>query len=207
LRDLGDPAKLGNPADGPLTRRVGCSRMDLRDGERVIFQGHPSWRSVLGFYLQGLLFTALAAGVAALVTVIAGGFSMGTVVVVAIVAFLLVLVVGFVKRVATTYTITNQRLHIRKGIVARKIQQTRIERVQNVNINQSVLDRMLQVGKVDFDTAGTDDSDFTFAGVSQPEEVMQAVEQAQHEAAAGPAPAAQPDDGLGAPPPQAPPAG
>ena len=54
--------------------------MDLRDGERVIFQGHPSWRSVLGFYLQGLLFTALAAGVAALVTVIAAGFSMGTVI-------------------------------------------------------------------------------------------------------------------------------
>jgi uncharacterized membrane protein YdbT with pleckstrin-like domain len=199
LRDLGDPAKLGNDADGPPTRRVGCAPMDLRDGERVIFQGHPSWRSVLGFYLQGLLVTALAAGVAALVTVIGGSFDMGVVVIVAIVAFLLVLVVGFVKRVATTYTITNQRLHIRKGIVARKIQQTRIERVQNVNINQSVIERLLQVGKVDFDTAGTDDSDFTFAGVSQPEEVMQAVEAAQHEAAS-PAAAAPPDDGLGAPP-------
>lgn len=177
--------------------------MDLRDGERVIFQGHPSWRSVLGFYVQGLLFTALAAGVAALVTVITDELDAGIVVLVAVAAFALVVLVGFVKRLATTYTITNQRLHIRKGIVARKIQQTRIERVQNVNINQSVLERLLQVGKVDFDTAGTDDSDFTFAGVSQPEEVMQAVEQAQHEAASGP----QPDDGLGpgAPPP-APPA-
>jgi uncharacterized membrane protein YdbT with pleckstrin-like domain len=172
--------------------------MDLRTGERVIFQGHPSWRSVLGFYLQGLLFTAVVAGVAALVTLIGGGVEMGVVVLAAVAAFALVIVVGFVKRLATTYTITNQRLHIRKGIVARKIQQTRIERVQNVNINQSVIERLLQVGKVDFDTAGTDDSDFTFAGVSQPEEVMQAVEQAQHEAA-GPG-AAQPDDGLGAPP-------
>lgn len=177
--------------------------MELRSGERVIFQGHPSWRSVLGFYLQGLLFMALAAGVAALVTVIGNGFAAGTVVLVAIAAFVVVLFVGFVKRVATTYTITNQRLHIRRGIVARKIQQTRIERVQNVNINQSVIDRLLQVGKVDFDTAGTDDSDFTFAGVSQPEEVMQAVEQAQHEAAQ------TPDTALGEPPapPAAPPAG
>jgi uncharacterized membrane protein YdbT with pleckstrin-like domain len=170
--------------------------MDLRSGERVIFQGHPSWRSVLGFYLQGLLLTALVAGVAALVTVIGGGLETGVVIAAALAAFALVLVVGFVKRVATTYTITNQRLHIRKGIVARKIQQTRIERVQNVNINQSVIERLLQVGKVDFDTAGTDDSDFTFAGVSQPEEVMQAVEQAQHEAAGAPQ-GAGPDDGLG----------
>lgn len=179
--------------------------MDLRTGERVIFQGHPSWRSVLGFYLQGLLFTALVAGVAALATIIGDELDLGIVVLAALAAFALVLVVGFVKRLATTYTITNQRLHIRRGIVARKIQQTRIERVQNVNINQSVIERMLQVGKVDFDTAGTDDSDFTFAGVSQPEEVMQAVEAAQHEAASGPA---QPDDGLGpgAPAPPPPPA-
>ncbi|HVE67460.1 MAG TPA: PH domain-containing protein [Solirubrobacteraceae bacterium] len=178
--------------------------MDLRTGERVIFQGHPSWRSVLGFYVTGLLVTALAAGIAALVTVIGSEFDAGVVVLVALAVFVLVVIVGFVKRLATTYTITNQRLHIRKGIVARKIQQTRIERVQNVNINQSVLERVLQVGKVDFDTAGTDDSEFTFAGVSQPEEVMQAVEQAQHESA-NPALAA-PDDGLGAGPPGQPPA-
>jgi uncharacterized membrane protein YdbT with pleckstrin-like domain len=176
--------------------------MDLRSGERVIFQGHPSWRSVLGFYIQGLIFTAVAAGNAALVTVIGGNLKWGVVAAVAAAAFVIVLVVGFVKRVATTYTITNQRLHIRRGIIARKIQQTRIERVQNVNINQSVLQRLLQIGKVDFDTAGTDDSDFSFTGVSQPEEVMQAVEQAQHEAAG--AAASAPADGLGPPPGTAP---
>jgi uncharacterized membrane protein YdbT with pleckstrin-like domain len=103
-------------------------------------------------------------------------------------------IVGLVKRIATTYSITNQRLHIKRGIVARKIQQTRIERVQNVNITQSVIQRMLQVGKVDFDTAGTDDSDFSFDGVSQPENILKAVEQAQHEAAQ-----LGPTDGLGQP--------
>jgi uncharacterized membrane protein YdbT with pleckstrin-like domain len=178
--------------------------MDLRSGERVIFQGHPSWRSVLGFYLKGLLLTALAGGVAALVTAIGGSVDTGVVAAVAAAAFVLVLIVGFVKRIATTYTITNERLHIHRGIVARKVQQTRIERVQNVNIDQSVLERLLQIGKVDFDTAGTDDSDFTFTGVSQPEEVMQAVEQAQHEAAG--AAATTPVDGLGTTPaPAAPP--
>ena len=49
------------------------------------------------------------------------------------------------------------------------MQQTRVERVQNVNTDQSVLDRILRVGQVDFDTAGTDDSDFTFRGVADPE--------------------------------------
>ena len=95
----------------------------------------------------------------------------------------LVVLVGFIRRIATVYTITNQRLRIKRGILAKRIQQTRIDRVQNVNTDQSVLERLLRVGTVDFDTAGTDDSDFTFAGVSSPSRVVEAVDRAQHAAA------------------------
>jgi uncharacterized membrane protein YdbT with pleckstrin-like domain len=168
--------------------------MDLRSGERVIFQGHPSWRSVLGFYIKGLALSALAGGVAALATAIGGSVDAGVVAAAAGAVFVLVLIVGFVKRLATTYTITNERLHIHRGIVARKVQQTRIERVQNVTTQQSLVARVLRVGTVDFDTAGTDDSDFTFVGVGDPASVVAAVDRAQRQAA-GTAPA----DGLGAP--------
>jgi uncharacterized membrane protein YdbT with pleckstrin-like domain len=96
----------------------------------------------------------------------------------------LVVLVGFIRRIATVYTITNQRLRIKRGILAKRIQQTRIDRVQNVNTDQSVLERLLRVGTVDFDTAGTDDSDFTFAGVGSPSRVVEAVDRAQHAAAA-----------------------
>jgi uncharacterized membrane protein YdbT with pleckstrin-like domain len=168
--------------------------MDLRSGENVIFEGHPSWRAILGFYFKWVLAGALAGGIAALVTAIGGGVDAG-VVSISVAAFVAVgIIVGLIKRVATTYSISNQRLHIKRGIVSRHIQQTRIERVQNVNITQSVLHRILQVGKVDFDTAGTDDADFSFDGVSQPEKVMKAVEQAQHEASLAGA-----QDGLGGP--------
>ena len=67
------------------------------------------------------------------------------------------------------------------------VQQTRIERVQNVNTDQTLLERLLRIGTVDFDTAGTDDSDFTFIGVGNPDAVVEAVDRAQREAsAAGP---------------------
>ena len=96
----------------------------------------------------------------------------------------LVVLGGFIKRMATVYTITNQRLRIKRGILSKAIQQTRIDRVQNVNTEQSVLQRALRVGTVDFDTAGTDDSDFTFTGVSSPSKVVEAVDRAQHAATA-----------------------
>ena len=94
----------------------------------------------------------------------------------------LLILVGFIRRVATVYTITNQRLRIKRGILAKRIQQTRIDRVQNVNTEQSVIDRLLRVGTVDFDTAGTDDSEFRFVGIAQPGEVVDAVDRAQREA-------------------------
>jgi len=146
--------------------------MDLHDGERIIFEGHPSWRATLAFYIKALLIAAVVVLVLSLVTDI-------SVVLWAVVGLVLVVLVGFVKRMTTVYTITNQRLRIKRGFIARKVQQTRIDRVQNVNTDQSVVERILQVGTVDFDTAGTDDSEFKFAGVSQPEQVVEAVERAQ----------------------------
>jgi uncharacterized membrane protein YdbT with pleckstrin-like domain len=152
--------------------------MDLHPGEEIIFQGRPVWRALLSFYVSGTL-GALVVGV--LVGLFA---STGLGVVVFLVLFAVVVLVGFLRRVATVYTITNQRLRIQTGLLARRVQQTRIDRVQNVNTSQSVMDRVLRVGAVDFDTAGTDDSEFRFAGVSSPADVVAAVDVAQREAAA-----------------------
>jgi uncharacterized membrane protein YdbT with pleckstrin-like domain len=112
----------------------------------------------------------------------------GTIVgVVVVVGIALIVLGGFLFRMATVYTITNQRLRIKRGLLAKRVQQTRIDRVQNVNTDQSVLERLLRVGTVDFDTAGTDDSEFAFRGVSAPARVVEAVDRAQHAAAtAGP---------------------
>jgi uncharacterized membrane protein YdbT with pleckstrin-like domain len=121
-------------------------------------------------------------GLIALVTAISDEIKWELVAAVVVAGGALLILVGFVRRIATVYTITNQRLRIKRGILSKRIQQTRIDRVQNVNTEQSVIDRLLRVGTVDFDTAGTDDSDFTFAGVSSPSRVVEAVDRAQHSA-------------------------
>ena len=155
--------------------------MDLHPGEQIVFQGRPIWRSILSFYITGFIGSVVIGIVVALIT------STTTGVLVFLVLFALDILVGFIRRVSTKYTITNQRLRIQRGLLSKHVQQTRIERVQNVNTNQTVVSRILRVGTVDFDTAGTDDSDFTFTGVGNPHEVVEAVDRAQREAsAAGP---------------------
>ena len=154
--------------------------LNLSPGERVIFQGHPSWRAILGFYLKGILVAALVGVVFKLF-----GAGSGTVFLVVLVIVGVTILAGFVKRVATTYTITDRRLNIRRGIVSREVQETRLERVQNVNYRQSVYQRLVQVGDVDFDTAAGDDYNFIFAGVADPQDVVHRVDQATGANAAG----------------------
>ena len=152
--------------------------MELHPGEEVVFEGRPVWRSTLAFYVVGILGAAIVGALVALIATVLAG------VLVWLGLLAIVLLVGFLKRISTRYAITTQRLRIQRGILSRHVQQTRIERVQNVNTRQSVFERLLRVGTVDFDTAGTDDSDFTFVGVGSPASVVEAVDRAQREAAA-----------------------
>jgi uncharacterized membrane protein YdbT with pleckstrin-like domain len=160
--------------------------MELNPGEVVIFEGRPSWRSIVGFYILGLLAVAAAAAIGLLasgggVAAAAGG---------AVLA--IVLVWGWLKRFATRYAITNRRLHIRRGILSRHIEETRLDRVQDVKVHQGIGQRILGIGTVDFDTSAESGAGFRFAGIATPDRVAQAVDRVIHEGDAPPLPADPP---------------
>jgi uncharacterized membrane protein YdbT with pleckstrin-like domain len=151
--------------------------MDLHPGESIVFEGHPSWRALLSFYIGGVAGALVIAVIVALVASVLLAVLVGAALIAGVLVF------GLIKRTATDYMVSSQRLYIRQGILAKKVQQTRIDRVQNVNTNQSLRERLLHVGTVDFDTAGTDDSEFRFVGISEPAHVVAAVDRAQRDAA------------------------
>jgi uncharacterized membrane protein YdbT with pleckstrin-like domain len=146
--------------------------VELRADEHPLYQGRPSWRALLSFYVSGLI-AALVLGVVLWLTT-----SLGLGLLVAAGVFALTLVIGYVRRLFTKYLITTRRLRITRGIIRRNVQETRLDRVQNVNYDQGVIDRVFRVGTVDFDTAGTDDSEFRFEWVNAPEGVVRAVDDA-----------------------------
>ena len=148
--------------------------MDYAANEQVIYEGRPSWRSILAFYIGGVVLVAVAAGIG----YFAGGVALAAAVGVA--ALLLLLVVGWLKRLSTRYSITDRRLRIQRGILSRNVEETRVERLQNVSIRQSLVERILQVGTVDFDTASIQQGDlFQFKGIADPHDVVRLVDRAQ----------------------------
>jgi uncharacterized membrane protein YdbT with pleckstrin-like domain len=155
--------------------------MDLHPGETVIYEGHPSWRSTFGFYMLGLLAVAAVVAIGVVADKTGIGLAAGGAI------LLVVLIVGWLRRITTRYLITSRRLQIRRGILAKNVEETRVERVVDVTVRQSVLDRMLQIGAVDFDNASAQQGDlFRFSGVAQPERVVRAIDQVHEQSAAAP---------------------
>jgi uncharacterized membrane protein YdbT with pleckstrin-like domain len=139
--------------------------MDLMEGESLLWRGRPSWRAMMSFWVS----VALLAIVVLVLGIVIGQGTWGALI--AAVIAVVGLIKGWLERVATHYTITDRRIIIRKGILSRHERAAHIDRVQNVNLTQSFFDRIFQVGTLDFDTAGTEDSDFKFTGIAHPDEL------------------------------------
>lgn len=156
--------------------------MEFEPGEEVFFCGHPSWRSLTTLYVKAVLVALLAGVVAGVVSRVADHRVHAAWVLVAVLVVLLVFVaIGQLRRIQTTYAITDQRLTIETGLLARDVHQTRLERIQNVNARQSLAERLLGIGTVDFDTAGEASYDFAFRGVGAPRQIVRTVDRALHE--------------------------
>lgn len=131
---------------------------------------------MLAFYVRGLLVAIVAGVIAGLITrAVNGSIDAFWVAVAVLVMFVVVLVWGLIRRIATTYTITTRRLTIRSGLLSRELHECRLERVQNVNTRQRLLERVLHIGTVDFDTAAGAAFDFSFRGVEDPEGIVRTV--------------------------------
>lgn len=145
--------------------------MDLREGEQLIWEGRPTWRAMLSFYIKwGILALLPVIVVAILNGVFDTDISLNLAILATIILLVAVLAIGWLLRIGTYYLITDHRIVIRRGILSRRESSASIDRVQNVNTSQSFIERMLNTGSVDFDTAGTDaaDADFTFVGIDDP---------------------------------------
>jgi uncharacterized membrane protein YdbT with pleckstrin-like domain len=137
---------------------------------------------MLGFYLKGLVGAVLAGALAGVASAAADKqVQTSWVVAVVLAVFAFGLIRGLLRRVRTTYTITDRRLTIERGLLARDLHETTLERVQNVASRQSLLQRVLGIGTVDFDTAGSAEFDFSFSGVEHPRRIVRIVEEALRE--------------------------
>lgn len=133
---------------------------------------------MIGFHVRWLVLAVLAGAVAGLATMQAKHVQTRWVALAVLVVFGLSLLRGLVRRAATTYTVTDRRLVVERGLVRRDFQEAPLWRIQNVFAHQTIRQRLLRVGSVHFDTAAGAAFDFCFSGVERPRELIREVDRA-----------------------------
>ena len=92
------------------------------------------------------------------------------------------LAVRYLKWVTTNFVITSQRVIFREGVIAKKGIEIPLERVNNVNFNQGIVERILGAGDLLIESGGEDGKQ-RFTDIRHPEAVQNLIH-AQMEAVA-----------------------
>ncbi|MFW6048338.1 MAG: PH domain-containing protein [Candidatus Natronoplasma sp.] len=144
------------------------SGFDLQFGEKVIWYGRRSWKSMIGaiiaLFIQLIFFVIIGIGSREEIFLLLG---------------ILILVIGIIgvviKVIATEYVITDQRVCSRFGLIGRNTNEASFERIQDTAFNQGLLGRLLGYGDVGVRTAGTAGSEINFEGVSEPKRIQRKI--------------------------------
>lgn len=74
----------------------------------------------------------------------------------------------------THFVVTDQRIVFRTGVLSKHGVEIPLERVNNINFNQSILERMIGAGDLDIESAGKDGQSH-FDNVRRPDDVQQEI--------------------------------
>lgn len=90
---------------------------------------------------------------------------------------LLVLTLWWWRCKGQTITITNQRTTLRKGILAKSTSEVWHSDVRNVQLQQSFLQRIFNVGQLALSSSGQGDVEIEIAGIRQPVKAKTVIDQ------------------------------
>jgi len=120
---------------------VADSEETLLELNPAMFRNHP-----IGFILSVILIAAAGAG-------------------------LVILAIWWLTTKAATLTVTNKRAIQRTGLISKKTTEVLHRDVRNIEIDQSVFQRMFGVGSIGIASAGQSGIEIQFAGVRDPDGV------------------------------------
>jgi uncharacterized membrane protein YdbT with pleckstrin-like domain len=125
--------------------------------EEVLWEKRPAWREFCGSLLIG----------AALLPLYGIGF--------------FVLLYVFIERFRRLYFVTGERVVCESGILSRDVNEVDIIDLRDISLHQSLWQRLLGTGDVEFSSAGRPGVEVTFRGVWRPREIQDIVRRRKRE--------------------------
>lgn len=125
----------------------------LTDGEQVVYDMRPHWRIL---FFPAVVLVLLVFGTVLVLSWVPADWGWARWVVLGAAAFVLVawVVVPVVRWATSQYVITNRRVIVRSGVVARQGRDMPLVRINDVHFKYGVIDRILGCGDLIVESAG-----------------------------------------------------
>lgn len=143
------------------------------------YYSRPSWRAQwLGLVAETVLFFGLLAAAGWSVAVERSGVVVPALGVIGVTFALLGGVILY-RKYSWRFAIDDENIESRRGIVARQIRSIRVKDLRNVNVRQSIMQRILGIGDVEFSSAAGGGVEVVFFGIADPLDVRNLAQRLQ----------------------------
>lgn len=139
----------------------------LSPHERVIWEGRSAWAD------QAILFLFIGAAAVRLLVAIRYGQWVTTLLYAS--AIVLFLAIGAVFRYAVYYQISVERIRIHSGWRRFRTRDIPLSRIRSVNVKRELLNRWLNVGSLEIETAESDGQSILLKGLPDPDRIRRQV--------------------------------
>ena len=148
------------------------ARFELMPGERMVLHSHPHWwyfwKQVAAGVVVLVLFVLRTSTSGATATIV-GWLTLATGV-----AWLADTIYEFAQWQTTRFAVTSERVAYQSGLIRRRGVSIPLNRINNVNFDQSLIARMLNNGIVTIESAG-ETGDSVFQNIPEPAEVRSTI--------------------------------
>jgi uncharacterized membrane protein YdbT with pleckstrin-like domain len=145
-------------------------KRNLNEGETIALDMHPHW-----WYFAEPAFSVLGAIALGIYSLTMDHGRPTTVVKFACIVLLIATGLWLLKRATewatTNFVITSQRIVFRQGIIAKQGMEIPLDRLNNVNFNQGIFERLLGAGDLLIESGG-EDGQQRFTDIKDPEAVQ-----------------------------------
>jgi uncharacterized membrane protein YdbT with pleckstrin-like domain len=145
------------------------SAIDLMPNEKMVLASNPHWL----FFWKEVVGAAIFLGFLLLLWLIdvsALEWVFGWLATAAVIAVVVLIIYDFIQWRTTKFAITDQRVAYQSGIFRRRGVSIPLNRINNVNFNQSLIARVFHNGVVTIESAG-ETGDSVFENIPDPERV------------------------------------
>ena len=137
----------------PFAREVGIDpKDDALAPRKLIYEGVPSWKASLGYYVASVLAgaVAIAIGLAVALSKVGTPFTTELLCVVIPLAVVVVLFVAInLKRRSTKFRVTNTVIETERGVLSKRIDVLQLWRCRDVRYRQTLSDRILGIAHIE----------------------------------------------------------